>query len=293
MKVSVAKYPNVTACMTNISSQSGSHPIDPTTPFNSIILAGERPGGSLLGHAFDVPASVLVPVAGKPCLQWVMDAISASAQVNNGVICGPTAEVLQHSEELRQMLQDPLFQWLEPATGPAASAMAALDSLNHYPTLITAGDHALLNSEIVDDFCTQVCQLSTRANPDFVIGLVPHALVRSAWPETKRTVLKFSNGGYCGSNLFAVLNTNGMKALSFWSQAEADRKQPWRIAVRFGPIALLRYLLRRLTLDDALEKLSSAAGCSIGFVQLEHARAAVDVDTIEDQRLAEKILGSL
>jgi len=229
-------------------------------PFRSIILAGERPGGSALSLAFNIPASVLVPVAGKPCLQRVMDAIKESEQAQGGLIIGPTAEVLEQSEALQKLLQDPNFQWLEPATGPASSALLGLEKLSHYPALLTAGDHALLTGEIVDDFCSQAKGLATY---DFVIGFVPYELVKAAWPESKRTVLKFSNG------------------------------HPWRIARRFGPMALLRYLFRRLTLDDALQALSEASGCRIGYVRLEHARAAVDVDSIEDQQLAEKILGGI
>ncbi|MEE4144707.1 MAG: hypothetical protein V2I26_07895, partial [Halieaceae bacterium] len=80
------------------------------------------------------------------------------------------------------------------------------------------------------------------------------------------------------------------KALEFWRQAEADRKHPWRIARRFGLVALLLYVLRRLSLEDALQGLSAAAGCRIGHVKVEFARAAVDVDSIEDQVLAQKIL---
>ena len=258
--------------------------------FRSVILAGERPGGSALSLAFNIPASVLVPVAGKPCLQRVMDAIKESEQAQGGLIIGPTAEVLEQSEALQKLLQDPNFQWLEPATGPASSALLGLEKLSHYPALLTAGDHALLTGEIVDDFCSQAKGLATY---DFVIGFVPYELVKAAWPESKRTVLKFSNGHFCGSNLFTTLNPNGLKALSFWRQAEADRKHPWRIARRFGPMALLRYLFRRLTLDDALQALSEASGCRIGYVRLEHARAAVDVDSIEDQQLAEKILGGI
>ncbi len=258
--------------------------------FQSIILAGERPGGSALSHAFAVVASVLVPVAGKPCLWRVMEAIKNSRSAQGGVICGPTASVFERSEDLQRLLQDPQFEWLAPATGPAASALVALKKLEHYPVLLTAGDHALLTADIVDDFCRQAQALDSK--PDFVIGLVPYALVQVAWPESKRTVLKFSDGHYCGSNLFAVLSPDCMRALSFWSRAEADRKHPWRIARRFGPIALLRYLLRRLSLDDALQALSKAAGCSIGYVKLDHARAAVDVDSIEDQQLAEQILSA-
>jgi len=246
-----------------------------------------------MNQAFAVPASVLVPVAGKPCLLRVMEAIKSSRYAQGGMICGPAIDVLEQSEETRLLLQDPNFTWLAPARGPASSTLRALEKLKHYPTLLTAGDHALLNGKIVDDFCKQARAAADRSKHDFIIGFVPYGLVQTTWPESKRTILKFTNGFFCGSNLFALLNPDGIRALTFWRQAEADRKHPWRIARRFGPGTLLRYLLRQLTLDEALKRISIAAGCSIGYVQLEHARAAVDVDSIEDQQLAEKILTEL
>lgn len=262
--------------------------IDQITRFHSVILAGERPGGSPISHAFKVPASVMVPVAGQPSLARVMQAIEASQQASGGIICGPAAEVVSGSEALQGVLKEPGFEWLAPAEGPAASALSALEKLDHFPALLTAGDHALLTGEIVDNFCNLA--ISRCSGYDIVIGFVPYALVKAAWPESRRTVLKFSNGQFCGSNLFAIMTPKGRKALEFWRQAEADRKHPWRIARRFGFIALILYLLRRLSLEDTLGGLSKAAGCRIGHVKVEFARAAVDVDSIEDQKLAEKIL---
>ena len=262
--------------------------IDQLTNFRSIILAGERPGGSPISHAFNVAASVMVPVAGKPALSRVMEAIEDSQQVGGGIICGPSADVVEGSEELQLVLQNPGFEWLAPSNGPAASALSALENLGHYPALLTAGDHALLTGEIVDSFCTQV--LSSNPDFDLVIGFVPYVLVKEKWPESKRTLLKFSNGKFCGSNLFAIMTPDGRKALDFWRQAEADRKHPWRIARRFGFMALILYLLRRLSLEQALGGLSKAADCRIGHVKVGFARAAVDVDSIEDQKLAEQIL---
>ena len=257
---------------------------------HSVILAGERPGGSPISVAFNVSASVMVPVAGKPALQRVMQAVEDSHSTQAGVICGPTAEIVDHSPELAELVQHPDHQWLAQATGPAASAVAALQKLDQFPALLTAGDHALLTGDIIDQFCESAQLQAAASNNDVIIGFVPYPLVQAAWPESKRTVLKFKDGGYCGSNLFAIMNPNGLKALKFWQQAEADRKHPWRIARRFGWLALLYYVFRRLTLADALQGLSKAAACSIGHVQLKHARAAVDVDSIEDQKLAEKIL---
>ncbi|MGD8385352.1 MAG: hypothetical protein PVF89_08085, partial [Lysobacterales bacterium] len=159
-----------------------------------------------------------------------------------------------------------------------------------YPVLLTAGDHALLQAEIVDEFCANAAALNARQAHDFIIGLVPYGLVRSAWPQSQRTVLRFSDGQFCGSNLFAVLTPAGLQALAFWRQAETNRKRPWRIARHFGLWAMLRYLLRRLSLPAAMASLSEAAGCRVGWVEVEHARAAVDVDSVQDQQLADKIL---
>ena len=256
--------------------------------FRSIILAGERPGGSPISHAFSVAACVMVPVAGRPALSRVIQALDDSNQVNGGVICGPSAEIVSASADVQSVLAAQGFDWLAPSSGPAASALSALESLDHFPALLTAGDHALLTGEIVDDFCKQA--ISSNPNHDLVIGFVPYTLVKAKWPESRRTLLKFSNGKFCGSNLFAIMTPEGRKALEFWRQAEADRKHPWRIARRFGWIALLLYLLRRLSLEDALGGLSAAAGCRIGHVKVNFARAAVDVDSVEDQKLAEKTL---
>lgn len=255
--------------------------------FHTIVLAGERPGGGALARAFAVSAGVMVPVAGKPALARVMQAVEASRQARAGIVCGPAADIVESDGPLRALLEKSPFQWLAPAAGPAASGLAAVQALDHLPALLTAGDHALLTPAIVDDFCRSA---AARSGADIAIGLVPYALVHAAWPESKRTVLRFSDGGYCGANLFAILSPRGCEALRFWQRLEALRKHPWKIARRLGFAALLRYLFRRLTLEQALAALSDACGCRIGHVLLDDPRAAVDVDTVADQRLAEKIL---
>jgi hypothetical protein len=53
---------------------------------------------------------------------------------------------------------------------------------------------------------------------------------------------------------------------------------------------LLRYLVGSLTLDDALQRLSSAMGCRVACVRMNDPRAAVDVDSVADRDLAVRIL---
>jgi hypothetical protein len=95
---------------------------------------------------------------------------------------------------------------------------------------------------------------------------------------------------YCGTNLFAVMNPAGLAALQFWQNVEALRKKPWKIAGKLGVVFFLRYLLRRVSLQQALERMSAICGCTASYVLIDNPRAAVDVDSVADRDLAEKLL---
>lgn len=254
--------------------------------FASVILAGERPGGSRFARELGLPASVLVEVAGKPALRRVIEALAEARCVDGGIVCGPAPEVWQRHPELRRLLAGTPFRWLPPEAGPSASAMAAVREIDAWPILLTAGDHALLTAGIVEAFC----QRAERAGGDAVVGLAPWPAVRAAFPGSRRTVQFYRDGAYCSTNLFAILHPRGLAALDFWQRVESWRKRPWMIARTLGPGFLLRFLARRVTLAQALEQLSTACGCRVVHVAVDEPRAAVDVDSLADRDLAERVL---
>ena len=258
--------------------------------FSAVVLAGERPGRSDFSRELGLAASVLVEVAGKSALARVIEALESSESVEAGVLCGPAENVFQENPEFQQILEGSSFRWMAPKMGPSASALAGIEQLNSFPTLLTAGDHALLTAGLVDDFCTRALDLDV----DVVFGLAPYSVVQAAFPESKRTVLKFSDGQYCGTNLFAILGPEGKAGPAFWSRVEADRKRPWRMVRRMGLgvglSMLLRYLLGRLTLDSVVDSLSRVMGCRVGYVLIDEPRVAVDVDSVADRDLAERVL---
>jgi hypothetical protein len=55
-------------------------------------------------------------------------------------------------------------------------------------------------------------------------------------------------------------------------------------------MAVLRYLLGRLTLEEGLARMSSLMDARAGVVWMPEAEAAMDVDKVEDWALTEKIL---
>jgi GTP:adenosylcobinamide-phosphate guanylyltransferase len=252
-----------------------------------IVLAGERPGGNPLAKALNLPAGILVEIAGKPCVTRVLTALDASSSVAGGVMIGPQPEVAE-SAQMQQILGSSQLRWLPPATGPAESALDALAAVAQRPVLITSADHALLTPAIIDTFCN----LALTSDADFVVGLVPYARVQSRFPDSKRTLLKFSDGTYCGSNLFMVRTSAGEGVVRFWQQMQSYRKRPWRMARELGVSTLLSYLLGRLSIREALERIGALSGCRISHVEILEARAAVDVDSLADYELAQEVLSA-
>jgi hypothetical protein len=240
-----------------------------------------------LSHEFGVPAGVLVSVAGRAAVVRAIDALRASGWVAGGILCGPERSVVDHSETLQDLLSAGDYRWLAPQPGPAASALSALSCLAR-PVLLTTGDHALLSAATVADFC----RTAQAQADDAVVGVVPYRLVEAAYPNARRTVYRFKDGEYCGSNLFAVLSDRGDLAPRFWRRLEKERKRPWRIARGLGWGVMLRYLTRRLSLPEALGVVSERAGCRIGYVVVNDCDAAVDIDTSADWRIAEERLKS-
>jgi hypothetical protein len=199
--------------------------------------------------------------------------------------------VLLEAPEISALLEPGDYQWLAPANGPAASAFAAAEALNCHPLLLTSADHGLLDSATVDGFCKDALATGSAGRPpDIIVGLVPHERVREAFPDSKRTVLRFADGAFCGSNLFVLTSEAGHRALRFWSEVESLRKRPWKIARRLGVLTLLRYVTGRLTVGSAFQRLSRRAGCRVGWVLVSEPRAAVDVDTVADWKLACRLL---
>ena len=77
-------------------------------------------------------------------------------------------------------------------------------------------------------------------------------------------------------------------AADFWRQVESQRKRPLRVVGAVGWLAIFRFLLGRLTLPEALERLSRRLGIRIGVVIMPFPQAAVDVDTIADWELVNR-----
>lgn len=259
----------------------------PIETFTALVLAGTRAGGDPLAHHAGVSHKCLVPLAGKPMLLWVVDALLASPSVGRIAISIDKSDAI--FDLLGPLIDQDRCHVLPSAESPSRSVLAALDAGEvGLPALVTTADHPLLGADMVEHFLAG----ARASGADLAVGLVGAETILAAHPEAVRTFLRFRDGRYSGANLFALLAPEGRRAVTFWRRVEVERKRPWRMVRAFGLGPLLAYFFGLSTLDATMARAGTIIGARTTAVVLPFAEAAIDVDKPADLELVERILAT-
>lgn len=250
------------------------------TSYTALVLAGSRGPEDPVAQASGVEEKCLAPLQGKTMLEWVLDALDGSATVEKFAVSASKPELVAPQLEPRTA------KLLSAAGSPAQSVLKAAEELDAYPLLIVTADNPLLTPARIDAFCAAASQ----SEAEICAGLVPSAVIKAAFPESRRTYLRFKDERYSGANLFALRSEAALAAVSFWRKVEADRKKPWKVVQAFGSGSLLDFALNRMTLEQAFARAAEKIGVPAAPIRLEEAEAAVDVDRPEDLALVERLL---
>jgi len=254
--------------------------------FTAIILAADREADNPVAKAAGVRCKSLAPINGTPMVFRVLAALSGSSSVNRQILSGPPRTILDREPELSQYVAAGRADWRENQETPSLSALHVIQAVpEETPVLLTTSDHALLSPQIVDHFCRE----AQRTGCDVVAAVTPHRTVTAAYPQTRRTAYRFKDDSYCSCNLFAFLTPLSRTAPSFWRRVEQQRKNPLKVISMLGWKTVLRYMLGSLTLTEAVEQISKHLGCRAGIVVMPFPEAAIDVDSVSDWQIVERI----
>lgn len=269
-------------------------PVDAPPPIDAarltaVVLAGDRKPDDPLVRETGACCKALVTIDGRPMLDGVVAVLQQSRCIQRVLLSGPERQCLDSDATLKAALDSGAIDWVAPLSSPSSSAYAAMQQLPaSTPVLVTTADHPLLRAEIVEHFV----EAALGGGADVAVGVTRFETIREQFPDATKTVLRFREGGFCGCNLFAFLTPQSRRVADAWRRVEQQRKNPLRVISQLGWWSVLRYLLGQLPLDSALDELSRRLRVRIRPVILPFPEAAIDVDTIADQRLVEAITGS-
>jgi GTP:adenosylcobinamide-phosphate guanylyltransferase len=222
----------------------------------------------------------LLPVAGRPLVEWVVDAFASATLINEIAVVIPTAEGLgpwvDHVGKL--VVSDGAF--MDNVLAGAASFRV------DRPVLVATGDIPLITPEAVDDFV----RASLETGADFTYPLVTRARMDLEYPNSERTYFRLKTGWHTGGNAMLV-NPLLLPAARHLGQRLFDqRKSPIGVLKIAGPGFVARFVFGRLAPEDLAEKIQQLLGGSGAAVATDHASLAVDVDKPSDLALVERVL---
>jgi GTP:adenosylcobinamide-phosphate guanylyltransferase len=252
--------------------------------WTAVVLAASRGPNDPMAKAYGVPHKCIIPIAGKPMLARVVQALSQSDLVSRISISIESATIIEQALGPDASI----VNWVRSDRSAPLSAIAAIQVQSAYPVLITTGDHPLLTPEMV----RVTCQQAARLKADITVGLATAETITAAYPQTKRTYFSLGGDRVSGCNLFTVHSKKGLRLLETWSDLEKNRKKPWKLVFAFGLRPILLYMCNRLTLARAFEIVSRKLGIKVVANILPFAEAAIDVDKPADKELVESILRS-
>jgi GTP:adenosylcobinamide-phosphate guanylyltransferase len=216
-------------------------------------------------------SKAMLDIAGKPMIQWVLDALSASHAVENVVLIGP-------DESSGLTCNKPLF-FIPNQGGMIDNISAGVRKLqeikphvNHI--LAVSSDIPSITGEMVDWLVDEVI----KSDDHLYYCVVPREVMESRYPGSKRSYLRLKDLEACGGDMNAFKAELVSGDLEIWRRLAGTRKNVFKQAALIGFDTLFLVLLRRLTVEAAVQRVTRRLGIRGRAVISPYAELAMDVD---------------
>ena len=216
-------------------------------------------------------SKALIDVAGKPMVQWILDALSGATKVENVVIIGI-------DESSGVTCQKPTR--FVPSRGNMVDNIRAgteeivkINPETKY-VLVVSSDIPGITPEIID-WTVNSCM---QTQDDIYYSVVTREVMEKRFPGSKRTYTKLKGIHLSGGDMNVVSRDTVMSKQGLWDRMEAARKNPLKQAALVGFDTLFLVLFRLVDLDGAVKNASKRLKLKLRAVVSPYAEVAMDVD---------------
>ncbi|MBU0704492.1 MAG: nucleotidyltransferase family protein [Chloroflexi bacterium] len=238
----------------------------------AIVTAGWSPkeDNPLAEYTRDKPKA-LIPIAGKPMIAHVVDALAGSRNIQNIVVVSldPAAGV-QFSVPV---------EYVPDAGDILDNAEAGMNYVAaHYPdadaAILSSSDIPTITPPIVDAFIEECF----RTDHDLYYSIIERSVMESRFPGSLRSYIHVREGDFAGGDLMLVRPGMALDQREMWRALSAARKNSLRQARLVGLGVFLKLITRRLSLDDGERRISKVLNVRIHALPFPYAEVGMDVD---------------
>lgn len=239
---------------------------------NAFITAGGRPGPKhpLYPESRGGP-KVMIDIAGKPMVQWVIDALDEAETVGRILIVGLEDGTGLSSKKPLDFFPDQGNLFRNVAAGFRQTA--ALDpSVKH--VLAVSGDLPAIRGEIADWLVRE----TVPEGLDICYTVARREIMEKKFPESRRTYIPLRGERLCAGSMHVLSTEQVISVPKVWERLAEARKNPVKMAAVIGPKVLFGLLFRRLTVEALMKIFCRRFRITGRVIFAPYAEMSMDVD---------------
>lgn len=241
---------------------------------DAVVLAGADNHGSLAACT-DTPYEAMIDIQGRPMVEYVVDALRNSPHVDRIVVVGP-------EHVLGPVLDGKVYRVAQCGHAIVENLIIGIELLQPVgKILVVTGDIPLLTTAAIDDF---IDRCSGREAAVYY-PICRKEANEAKYPGMHRTYANLKEGVFTGGNIFVLDPAVVIRWRRKIEEAVAVRKSVVGMAKLLGLRLMLKFLLGRLSLREAEERVAKVLGCPVAAVETTYAEIGVDVDKPSDLEL--------
>jgi molybdopterin-guanine dinucleotide biosynthesis protein A len=249
---------------------------------NVAVLAGGVNTVSLF-EGYTPGYKCLIPLKGRPMIQFALDAIGDVPQVERICIVGP--------EKIRRALEHPArYEYTPGGNSLGESIFNGMRYFSDSPVvLLVPADLPLVTPLSVINFLKNCGGIETSDNAAILWAMIPEESFTGPFVKITKGYNRFRDVSVCHGNLLLITPSilKNQKIVSRIDAVYDARKSSVKAAVAAGLFVGAAYavgvhFLRVMTLKQTARILSRHLAVEIIPVILEHPEVAVDIDTPDD-----------
>ncbi len=213
----------------------------------------------------------LLDIAGKPMIQWVLDALSGADSVDKIVVVG--LDKTKKFKCTKRLAFIPDKGGIIQNICEGANYLGQENPIGEY-ILIVSSDIPSITPEIVD----WVIMAALETEHDFYYNIISREVMEQRFPNSNRSYARFKDIEVCGGDMNVVRRNmvNGENRL--WQRIVDTRKNVFKQAALIGFDTLFLLVFRLITLDEAVRKVTQRLNLSGRAILCPYAEVGMDVD---------------
>ncbi len=216
-------------------------------------------------------SKAMIDIAGKPMVQWTLDALSNAKTIDRVVVIGLSAKVGLNCRKPMIFISNQ-GKMLDNLKAGTAKVMELNPQAKY--VLFVSSDIPAITGEMVD-WVVNTCM---ETKDDLYYNVIRREDMENRFPASKRTFTPLKDMEVCGGDMnmarTAIVNENS----EFWEKIIEARKNPAQQAMLIGPDIIFKFLFRQLTIDDVIERVAQKLGLKGRAIVCPYPEVGMDVD---------------